>query len=112
MKSPRCFQIAEDWKKCRLCQRACLIPMPRRISLRWPQNLLPEAGNRKQNTDLMFAKIQRVHFVGIGGIGMSGIAEVLLNMGFAVSGSDLKASPVTDRLEKLGATIYLGHRAE
>src|SRR3954470_1382551 len=60
----------------------------------------------------MFAKIQRVHFVGIGGIGMSGIAEVLLNMGFPVSGSDLKASAVTDRLAKLGATIFIGHRAE
>jgi UDP-N-acetylmuramate--alanine ligase len=60
----------------------------------------------------MFAKIQRVHFVGIGGIGMSGIAEVLLNMGFPVSGSDLKGSAVTDRLAKLGAKIFIGHRAE
>src|SRR3954451_13125091 len=60
----------------------------------------------------MFAKIQRVHFVGIGGIGMSGIAEVLLNLGFKVSGSDLRRSAVTDRLAKLGATIHEGHRAE
>ncbi|MCU1311625.1 MAG: UDP-N-acetylmuramate--L-alanine ligase [Candidatus Angelobacter sp.] len=60
----------------------------------------------------MFAKIQRVHFVGIGGIGMSGIAEVLLNLGFRVSGSDMKESPVTDRLKKLGATIFIGHSAE
>lgn len=60
----------------------------------------------------MFAKIQRVHFVGIGGIGMSGIAEVLLNLGFRVSGSDMKESPVTDRLKKLGATIFVGHSAE
>ncbi len=60
----------------------------------------------------MFAKIQRVHFVGIGGIGMSGIAEVLLNLGFKVSGSDLRRSTVTDRLAKLGATIYEGHKAE
>jgi UDP-N-acetylmuramate--alanine ligase len=60
----------------------------------------------------MFAKIQRVHFVGIGGIGMSGIAEVLLNLGFKVSGSDLRRSAVTDRLTKLGATIHEGHRAE
>src|SRR5437879_3087708 len=60
----------------------------------------------------MFAKIQRVHFVGIGGIGMSGIAEVLLNMGFPVSGSDMKESGVTDRLKKLGATIFIGHSAE
>ena len=60
----------------------------------------------------MFAKIQRIHFVGIGGIGMSGIAEVLLTLGFKVSGSDLKASSVTDRLRKLGATVFEGHRAE
>ena len=53
-----------------------------------------------------------VHFVGIGGIGMSGIAEVLLNLGYSVSGSDLKASDITRRLEKLGATVSLGHRAE
>jgi UDP-N-acetylmuramate--alanine ligase len=60
----------------------------------------------------MFAKIQRVHFVGIGGIGMSGIAEVLLTLGFRVSGSDLKHSPVTERLAELGAIIFEGHRAE
>src|SRR5512135_2969203 len=60
----------------------------------------------------MFAKIQRVHFVGIGGIGMSGIAEVLLNLGYKVSGSDLKLSPVTERLGKLGAQVFEGHRAE
>ncbi|MBV9669417.1 MAG: UDP-N-acetylmuramate--L-alanine ligase, partial [Acidobacteriales bacterium] len=60
----------------------------------------------------MFARIQRIHFVGIGGIGMSGIAEVLLNLGYRVSGSDLRRSATTDRLEKLGATIYEGHRAE
>ncbi len=60
----------------------------------------------------MFAKIQRIHFVGIGGIGMSGIAEVLLNLGYKVSGSDLKSSAVTQRLAGLGATIFEGHRAE
>src|SRR5215469_10934127 len=60
----------------------------------------------------MFAKIQRIHFVGIGGIGMSGIAEVLLTLGYKVSGSDLKSSPVTDRLAHLGAIIFEGHRAE
>ena len=62
--------------------------------------------------NLMFAKIQRVHFVGIGGIGMSGIAEVLLNLGFKISGSDLRGSSVTQRLAGLGATIFEGHRAE
>ena len=59
----------------------------------------------------MFAKIQRIHFVGIGGIGMSGIAEVLLNLGYKVSGSDLKRSSVTDRLRGFGATIFDGHSA-
>jgi UDP-N-acetylmuramate--alanine ligase len=60
----------------------------------------------------MFAKIQQIHFVGIGGIGMSGIAEVLLNLGYRVSGSDLKSSAVTQRLAGLGATVFEGHRAE
>jgi UDP-N-acetylmuramate--alanine ligase len=60
----------------------------------------------------MFAKIQQIHFVGIGGIGMSGIAEVLLNLGYKVSGSDLKHSGVTQRLSGLGAVVYEGHRAE
>ncbi|WP_095588901.1 UDP-N-acetylmuramate--L-alanine ligase [Actibacterium ureilyticum] len=53
-----------------------------------------------------------IHFVGIGGIGMSGIAEVLLNLGYTVQGSDLKASKITDRLKTLGATIFEGQRAE
>src|SRR5580692_12871533 len=60
----------------------------------------------------MFAKIQRIHFVGIGGIGMSGIAEVLLNLGYKVSGSDLKSSTVTQRLAGLGATVFEGHLTE
>jgi UDP-N-acetylmuramate--alanine ligase len=60
----------------------------------------------------MFAKIQRIHFVGMGGIGMSGIAEVLLNLGYKVSGSDLRTSAVTERLASLGATTFEGHRAE
>ncbi len=60
----------------------------------------------------MFAKIQQVHFVGIGGIGMSGIAEVMLNLGYKVSGSDLKSSAATRRLEGLGAVVFEGHRAE
>jgi UDP-N-acetylmuramate--alanine ligase len=61
---------------------------------------------------VMFRNFQRIHMVGIGGIGMSGIAEVLLTLGYSVSGSDLKASAITQRLENLGATIYTGHRAE
>jgi UDP-N-acetylmuramate--alanine ligase len=59
----------------------------------------------------MFATSQHAHFVGIGGIGMSGIAEILLNLGMKVSGSDLRRGPVTDRLAQLGATIYEGHEA-
>ncbi|MBL0173735.1 MAG: UDP-N-acetylmuramate--L-alanine ligase [Ignavibacteria bacterium] len=58
---------------------------------------------------MKFANIHHVHFVGIGGIGMSGIAEILLNQGFAVSGSDLTLSEVTQRLASLGATIHQGH---
>jgi len=61
---------------------------------------------------VMFRNFQRVHLVGIGGIGMSGVAEILLTLGYSVSGSDLKSSPITDRLRNLGATIYEGHRPE
>ena len=60
----------------------------------------------------MFRHIQHVHFVGIGGIGMSGIAEVLANLNFRVSGSDLKRSSVTDRLEQLGVEFFERHNAE
>jgi UDP-N-acetylmuramate--alanine ligase len=59
----------------------------------------------------MFAPSHRVHFIGIGGIGMSGIAEILLTMGYAVSGSDLRASAATERLAALGAKVYIGHAA-
>ncbi len=61
---------------------------------------------------ILFAPSQRVHFIGIGGIGMSGIAEILLTMGYSVSGSDLRGSDVTERLAALGATIHVGHRAQ
>jgi UDP-N-acetylmuramate--alanine ligase len=57
-------------------------------------------------------RIHRIHLVGIGGSGMGGIAEVLLNLGYAVQGSDLKANAVTHRLARLGATIFVGHSAE
>ncbi len=60
----------------------------------------------------MFRRIQHVHFVGVGGIGMSGIAEVLVNLGFRVSGSDLKRSNVTDRLQQMGVEFTEGHGAE
>jgi UDP-N-acetylmuramate--alanine ligase len=58
-----------------------------------------------------FRNFQRIHLVGIGGIGMSGIAEVLLTLGYSVSGSDTKPSPITERLQNLGATIREGHKA-
>ncbi|HEX9739931.1 MAG TPA: Mur ligase domain-containing protein, partial [Ignavibacteriaceae bacterium] len=60
----------------------------------------------------MFKNIKRVHFVGIGGIGMSGIAEILLNQGFEISGSDKSLSEVTNRLSELGIKVYEGHSAE
>ncbi len=60
----------------------------------------------------MFRKARRLHLVGIGGSGMSGIAEVLVNLDYPVSGSDLTASTATRRLKKLGAVIHIGHRAE
>ena len=59
----------------------------------------------------MFKKIKHVHFVGIGGIGMSGIAEVLLNLGYRVSGSDLRSTPITESLALHGAGIFLSHAA-
>ncbi|MGB7134094.1 MAG: Mur ligase domain-containing protein, partial [Acidobacteriaceae bacterium] len=59
----------------------------------------------------MFVKAQRVHFIGIGGIGMSGIAEILLNLDYPVSGSDLRRSAVTERLASLGAIVFEGHAA-
>jgi UDP-N-acetylmuramate--alanine ligase len=60
----------------------------------------------------MYLKKYHIHFVGIGGIGMSGIAELLLNLGYAVSGSDLKRSDITDRLQRLGGAIFKTHAAE
>ena len=56
-------------------------------------------------------RIKRIHFVGIGGAGMSGIAEVLLNLGYEVTGSDISVNPVTKRLASMGAEIYQGHAA-
>ncbi len=60
----------------------------------------------------MFENIKKIHFVGIGGSGMSGIAEALINMGYFVSGSDIVESEITQHLKNLGATIYIGHRKE
>lgn len=60
----------------------------------------------------MYGKIEKIHFVGIGGIGMSGIAEVLLNLGYKVSGSDLRHTEITERLAGLGGEIHIGHARE
>jgi UDP-N-acetylmuramate--alanine ligase len=70
------------------------------------------ASSRKSDAMMAsFRNFQRIHLVGIGGIGMSGIAEVLLTLGYSVSGSDSKPSPITERLTKLGATIFDSHEA-
>src|SRR5262245_11016952 len=60
----------------------------------------------------MLGRTRRVHFVGIGGIGMSGIAELLANLGYSVSGSDARASDITDRLATRGVTVAIGHDAK
>jgi UDP-N-acetylmuramate--alanine ligase len=60
----------------------------------------------------MFRSVKKIHFIGIGGIGMSGIAEILLDQGFSVTGSDKQLSEITERLEKLGAKVYEGHSPE
>ncbi|MBI3592036.1 MAG: UDP-N-acetylmuramate--L-alanine ligase, partial [Nitrospirae bacterium] len=60
----------------------------------------------------MFNKYRVIHFVGIGGIGMSGIAEVLHNLGYDVTGSDLRESETTNRLKNLGIKVYIGHSHE
>ena len=62
--------------------------------------------------NLSFQNFQRVHLIGIGGSGMSGIAELLISLGYSVSGSDLKASAIIQRLRGLGATVYIGHSEE
>ena len=58
----------------------------------------------------MFKRYRHIHFVGIGGIGMSGIAEILLNLGYTISGSDQKRSETIERLERLGAKVFVGHQ--
>jgi len=72
----------------------------------------PKAGHRKEYEVPEMRRINRIHFVGIGGVGMCGIAEVLLNQGYAISGSDIRESAVTNRLKSLGATIFIGHAAD
>ena len=67
--------------------------------------------SKKVNAELCMGRIKHIYFIGIGGVGMSGIAEVLLNLGYQVSGSDLQASKFTERLEKAGASVFMGHEA-
>ncbi|MBY0379617.1 MAG: UDP-N-acetylmuramate--L-alanine ligase, partial [Burkholderiales bacterium] len=57
-------------------------------------------------------KIKNIHFIGVGGVGMSGIAEVLCNLGYNISGSDVMQSHNTDRLEKIGVKVFIGHNAK
>src|SRR4029078_2394547 len=79
----------------------------------WLAKMLPRQRSillrNLRETKEMFLHVKNIHFVGVGGIGMSGIAEVLCDLGFSVSGSDLKKSKSTDRLEKMGARIFEGH---
>ncbi|KRT58962.1 Mur ligase domain-containing protein, partial [endosymbiont of Ridgeia piscesae] len=69
-----------------------------------------EAVRRRHAPDSM-GRMRRIHFVGIGGAGMSGIAELMLNLGYEVSGSDQRESAVTQRLSDLGAEVFLSHQA-
>ncbi len=78
------------------------------------QQVLNSSDTNKQNDNvkLSMGRIRHIYFIGIGGSGMSGIAEVLLNLGYQVSGSDLQASKVTERLQNAGAKVYQGHYAQ
>ncbi|NVL92487.1 MAG: UDP-N-acetylmuramate--L-alanine ligase, partial [Desulfobacterales bacterium] len=60
----------------------------------------------------VFGKVRHIHLVGIGGIGMSGIAELLLNLGYRVSGSDIRKTEVTEHLSDLGGRVFIGHRPQ
>ncbi|MGB1702726.1 MAG: UDP-N-acetylmuramate--L-alanine ligase, partial [Cycloclasticus sp.] len=72
--------------------------------------MMPDT-HKHHSTHLGFGKLKHIHFIGIGGAGMSGIAEVLINLGYKVSGSDMHESKVTKRLVEQGATVYIGHLA-
>ena len=67
--------------------------------------------SRRRHAPQSMGRMRRIHFIGIGGAGMSGIAEVMLNLGYEVSGSDQRETGVTQRLAALGAKIAFGHRA-
>ena len=68
--------------------------------------------DRKETSQELLERAATVHFVGIGGIGMSGLAELLIQRGKRVTGSDVKGSPVIDHLREMGARVDIGHRAE
>ena len=68
--------------------------------------------HKHYSAHLGFGKLRKIHFIGIGGAGMSGIAEVLINLGYEVSGSDIRQSPRTEHLAENGAKIYIGHVKE
>ena len=96
------------------------VPMPQRSWPSWSYQLLTHEDGAMPKPDLKQRALATkvpfdtgpIHFVGIGGIGMSGIAEVMLNLGYQVQGSDGRESAITKRLQKLGATVYLGQKAE
>src|SRR6201990_1492565 len=80
----------------------------RRVNLERPSIERRAAPDRRDR----MRRINTIHFVGIGGVGMGGIAEVLINLGYKVQGSDLKPNPVTEHLTKLGAKVAFGHAAK
>ena len=89
-------------------------PPPVAVGLQMPpaRAALPLHANAASETPVLFNTNRRIHFVGIGGVGMSGIAEVLLNLGYQISGSDLTESETTLRLKRNGAHIVYGHQPQ
>src|SRR5206468_9771416 len=89
---------------------------PRRASRTWSRRCWREPHERglarEAKALVMLRKTRRIHFVGIGGIGMSGIAEVLINLGYQVTGSDLEEGATVQRLRTLGGRVTRGHTAE
>src|SRR6266704_1801192 len=97
------------WAETRAPSRA---PTPRSGSFDRSGSCPSSAARPRSPERGMYGRIRRIHLVGIGGSGMSGIAEVLLNLGYEVSGSDLAANAATERLAGLGAKVVLGHKAD
>src|SRR5690606_17751624 len=78
---------------------------------RAPHGRALPAGGREAAVSERMRRVGLIHLIGIGGAGMGGIAEVLVNLGYAVQGSDLRANAVTQRLEKMGVRVFVGHDA-